>query len=131
MNCQRAGVKDIDEARTKMIICRSWRRTWMLFCGFLLPEKKMPWYFAWLYHTSFWQYCISILQINELEGKVYTEDCPVAQLEQVFGECSADSPELSAFQGFFQEMLDQVLVGCPEIMTVPCQSAPAPPIYAY
>ena len=65
--------KDLNEAQTKIMPLITPQ---LVFCGFLLPEKRIPVYLRWLYHTSSWQYCISILQINEFEGKVYTEDCP-------------------------------------------------------
>jgi ABC-type multidrug transport system permease subunit len=46
----------------------------MIFSGFLIPFQRIPWFFRWLYHLSFFQYGLNALLINEFTDKVFT-DC--------------------------------------------------------
>ena len=36
----------------------------MIFSGYVLPLKSLPSYFHWLYYSSYWQYCVSLLQVS-------------------------------------------------------------------
>ena len=54
----------------------------LIFSGYLIPYKSIPVYFKWAYYASFFQYCFGLLQVNELAGREYHEDCPM----QIAGE---------------------------------------------
>ena len=58
----------------------------LIFSGYVIPYKSIPSYFEWAYYSSFFAYSFSLLQINELRGRVYTEDCPVQLVEQAIEE---------------------------------------------
>ncbi len=57
-----------------------------LFSGYLIPYNKIPDYFLWLYHISFFSYALNMLQLNQFHGMkfsdcVRSEVCPVACFE--------------------------------------------------
>mmetsp|Transcript_16079 Transcript_16079/g.61304 ORF Transcript_16079/g.61304 Transcript_16079/m.61304 type:complete len:148 (-) Transcript_16079:100-543(-) len=67
----------------------------ILFAGFLLPYETIPSYFRPFYWASFLQYGLSILQINEYEGKVFT-DCRADEAPEVcqpFVDCPETGEE--------------------------------------
>jgi hypothetical protein len=51
----------------------------MLFSGYVIPYNQIPGYFKWLYYTSFFQYALSIAEINEFRGLTFS-DCSQAVL---------------------------------------------------
>lgn len=69
----------LDEARSLLSPILS---PMMLFCGFVLPHAAMPRWISWAYYASFLQYALSILQINQLKGKVFTRGCPAEIVEE-------------------------------------------------
>ena len=71
--------QDMDEARKLLMPVIAPQ---MIFSGYVLPYKDLPYYFKPLYYASFWQYCLAILQINEFAEREYTEGCPVVVVEQ-------------------------------------------------
>jgi len=75
--------RDFDEARNFLMPSLAPQ---MIFSGYILPYKNIPSYFKFLYYASFWQYCLGILQINEFEGRLYTEDCPAEQVVDMIEE---------------------------------------------
>ena len=71
--------KDIGAARTAVLPTLV---PLLIFSGYLIPLKSIPWYFKWCYYASFFQYSFGVLQINELLGRNFTQDCPVEQVEK-------------------------------------------------
>ena len=71
--------QDMDEARKLLMPMIAPQ---MIFSGYVLPYKDLPYYFKPLYYASFWQYALAILQINEFADREYTDGCPVVVVEQ-------------------------------------------------
>jgi ABC-type multidrug transport system permease subunit len=46
----------------------------MLFSGYVIPYKQIQFYFKWLYYISFFQYALSIAEINQFRGQTFS-DC--------------------------------------------------------
>lgn len=63
----------IDAARTAII---PMILPLLLFAGYLIPLDQIPVYFQWAYYASFFQYSLGLLQVNELTGRNFTQDCP-------------------------------------------------------
>ena len=64
----------------------------ILFSGYLIPYDQIPTYFQWLYNLSFFQFAISILQINQFKGMKFT-DCDIDTTELIMannGTCLAE-----------------------------------------
>ncbi len=40
-----------------------------------MHEPQIPFYFRWLYHVSFFQYALGVLQINQFKDFTFS-DCP-------------------------------------------------------
>jgi len=51
----------------------------VLFSGYIIPYSQIPIYFRWLYHASFFQYALSILQINEFRDIAFS-DCKIPSM---------------------------------------------------
>ncbi|GMI44070.1 hypothetical protein TrCOL_g2872 [Triparma columacea] len=47
-----------------------------LFSGYIIPYDKIPDWSLWIYHISFFAYALSLLEINQFEGVVFS-DCVV------------------------------------------------------
>ena len=58
----------------------------ILFSGYMIPKKDIPYALKWVYDISFFQYAVTNFNINEFRGKHF-DDCP-AQLEAI-GACFA------------------------------------------
>lgn len=64
----------------------------ILFSGYLIPFDQIPEYFKWLYELSFFQFAITILQINQFNGLEFT-DCDIDTNELIMvnnGTCLAE-----------------------------------------